>query len=64
MAFSMIYDAIRTCGTLDVGLPAGPNFFSYGDPKYAKELLDQAGFADVTTSEVPLIWRAASFPLT
>lgn len=60
VAFSMIYDAIRTCGTLDVGLPAGPNFFSYGDPKFAKELLDQAGFVTMTTSEVPLIWRVDS----
>ena len=60
VAFSMVYDAIRTCGTLDVGLPSGPNFFSYGDPKYAKELLGQAGLVDVTTSEVPLIWRVSS----
>ena len=60
VAFSMVYDAIRTCGTLEVGLPPGPNFFSYGDPKYAKELLDQAGFVNVTTSEVSLIWRVNS----
>ncbi|MEZ5832531.1 MAG: methyltransferase domain-containing protein [Dongiaceae bacterium] len=60
VAFSMIYDAIRTCGTLDVGLPPGPNFFSYGDPKYAEALLDQAGFVNVTTSEVPLVWRVDS----
>lgn len=57
IAFSMIYDAIRACGTLDVGLPAGPSFFSYGDPKYAKELLEQVGLMDVRTSEVPLVWR-------
>jgi SAM-dependent methyltransferase len=60
VAFSMVYDAIRTCGILDVGLPSGPNFFSYGDPKYAKELLGQAGFLDVATSDVPLVWRVSS----
>jgi SAM-dependent methyltransferase len=60
VAFSMVYDAIRTCGTLEVGLPPGPNFFNYGDPKYAKELLDQAGFVNLTTSEVPLTWRVSS----
>lgn len=60
VAFSMVYDAIRACGTLDVGLPPGPNFFSYGDPNYAKELLGQAGLLNVTTSEVPLIWRVSS----
>jgi len=60
IAFSMVFDAIRTCGALDVGLPPGPNFFSCGDPKYAKEMLGQAGFVDVTTSEVPLVWRVGS----
>jgi SAM-dependent methyltransferase len=60
VAFSMVYDAIRTCGTLDVGLPQGPNFFSYGDPRYARELLDQAGFVNLTMSDVPLIWRVSS----
>jgi SAM-dependent methyltransferase len=59
-AHSMVYDAIRTCGSLDVGLPPGPNFFSYGDAKFAKEMLGQAGFVDVTTSEVPLVWRVSS----
>ena len=60
VAFSMVYDAIRTCGALDVGLPPGPNFFSYGDPKFATEMLGQAGFVDMTTSEVPLVWRVSS----
>ena len=60
IAFSMVFDAIRTCGALDVGLPPGPNFFSCGDPKHAKEMLGQAGFVDVTTSEVPLVWRVGS----
>jgi len=60
VALSMVYDAIRTCGTLDVGLPTGPNFFSYGEPAYARDLLTRAGFAAVTTSEVPLIWQVGS----
>ena len=46
--------------SIDVGLPPGPNFFRYGDPGYARELLGGAGFADVSIKEVPLVWRAAS----
>jgi SAM-dependent methyltransferase len=60
VALSMVYDAIRTYGSLEVGLPPGPNFFSYGDPRYARELLGQAGLANVTTSEVPLVWRVGA----
>ena len=60
IGFSMVYDAVRAHGSMDVGLPPGPNFFRYGDPNYARELLGGAGFADVSIKEVPLVWRAAS----
>src|SRR5262245_52770654 len=53
VAFSMIYDAIRAHGSLDVGLPPGPNFFGYGEPGYATDLLVRAGFTDVSAVEVP-----------
>ena len=60
IGFSMFYDAIREHGSLDVGLPSGPNFFNYGNPDFAKNMLGRAGFADVWTKEVPLVWRVAS----
>ena len=60
IGFSMVYDAIRAHGTLDVGLPPGPNFFGYGDVTYANELLGRAGFTDISAKEVPLVWRAPS----
>lgn len=60
IGFSMVYDAVRAHGTLDVGLPPGPNFFGYGAPAAAGALLGHAGFADITTKEVPLVWRVAS----
>jgi SAM-dependent methyltransferase len=60
IGFSMVYDAVRAHGSLDVGLPPGPNFFGYGDPNYAREMLGRAGFADVSVKEVPLVWRAAT----
>jgi SAM-dependent methyltransferase len=60
IGFSMIYDAIRAHGSLDVGLPSGPNFFNYGDLNYATEMLGRAGFTNVSATEVPLVWRVSS----
>ena len=60
IGFSMVYDAVRAHGSLDVGLPPGPNFFGYGDPGYATDMLTRAGFTDVSVKEVPLVWRASA----
>jgi SAM-dependent methyltransferase len=60
IAFSMAYDAIRAHGSLDVGLPPGPDFFGCGRPNYAAEMLRRAGFLDVSIKEVPLVWRVSS----
>jgi SAM-dependent methyltransferase len=60
IAFSMIYDAVRAHGSLDVGLPPGPDFFNYGRPTYAEDMLRGAGFADLSMKEVPLVWRVSS----
>ena len=46
IGFSMVYDAVRAHGSIDVGLPPGPDFFRYGDPSYARELFGGAGFAE------------------
>ena len=43
IGLSMFYDAIRAHGSLDVGPPPGPNFFSYGNSDFAKEMLGRAG---------------------
>jgi len=61
--FSMVYDAIREHGSLDVGLPPGPNFFSCGDLDYASDMLGRAGFTNVSITDVPLAWRVP-FPDT
>src|SRR6266403_1132685 len=55
IAFSMVYHAIRAHGSLDVGLPSGPDFFGCGRPDYAEQMLNGAGFCDVAMKEVPLI---------
>jgi ubiquinone/menaquinone biosynthesis C-methylase UbiE len=60
IGFSMFYDAVRALGSHDVGLPQGPNFFSYGSSDFAKDMLGRAGFANVVTKEIPLTWRVTS----
>lgn len=42
------------------GISPGPNFFAYGSPAYAAELLGGAGFVDVSATDVPLIWRVST----
>jgi SAM-dependent methyltransferase len=58
--FSMVFDAIRERGSLDVGLPAGPDSFSCGAMDYAVEMLGRAGFTNISASEIPLVWRVSS----
>jgi SAM-dependent methyltransferase len=60
IAVAMVYDAIGAHGAFDVGLPPGPAFFSYGDPARAGVLLRNAGFARVSTQDVPAVWRVES----
>ncbi len=60
VGFSMVYDAIRAHGSLDVGLPPGPDFFGCGTPGHARAMLGRAGFVDVSIDEVPLVWRVSS----
>jgi SAM-dependent methyltransferase len=60
IAFSLVYDAIRAHGSLDVGLPPGPNFCACGDPAHATAMLARAGFAHVAATQIPLVWRATS----
>jgi len=57
VAFGALYGAIRTHGTLDVGLPAGPNFFLFSDPAYSAKALLDAGFVEPSSRQVPQTWR-------
>ena len=55
--FEAVYGAIQQHGTLDVGLPAGPNFFLYADPDQARNSLTAAGFNNIRTVTVAQTWR-------
>lgn len=57
VGFGAVYAAVRTHGSMDVGLPAGPNFFFFSDPAQSTRALRGAGFVSVSCTQVPQVWR-------
>jgi ubiquinone/menaquinone biosynthesis C-methylase UbiE len=57
IGFGAVYAAIRAHGSLDVGLPVGPNFFLLSDPAQCKTSLLNAGYVAPVVSVVPQVWR-------
>ena len=57
--FEMVYDALGRHGSLDVGLPPGPNFFLHADAETSRRSLVAAGFDAVSTTVVPQTWELA-----
>jgi ubiquinone/menaquinone biosynthesis C-methylase UbiE len=57
IGFGAVYDAIRAHGSMDVGLPVGPNFFMFSDPAQCNEALSAAGFVSPSFRSVPQVWR-------
>src|SRR5262245_20780107 len=60
VGFGAIYDAIRAYGTLDVGLPVGPNFFLFSDPAQSQSVLQAAGLSSPLITPVPQVWSVAA----
>jgi len=58
--FGALYGAIRAHGSMDVGLPPGPNFFLYSEPARCEKALLDAGFTACAITKVPQVWRAPS----
>jgi ubiquinone/menaquinone biosynthesis C-methylase UbiE len=58
--FEAIYNAVEQYGSLDVGLPPGPNFFAYADENVACRDLAEAGFEEVTSALVAQEWVVAA----
>jgi ubiquinone/menaquinone biosynthesis C-methylase UbiE len=56
IGFGAIYEAVRAHGTLDVGLPVGPNFFLFSDPAQCTRVLQAAGFHALSVASVPQVW--------
>jgi ubiquinone/menaquinone biosynthesis C-methylase UbiE len=59
VGFGAVYAAVRAPGSLDVGLPAGPNFFLFSDPEQSTKALWHAGFVSPSCRQVPQVWRIA-----
>jgi ubiquinone/menaquinone biosynthesis C-methylase UbiE len=59
IGFGAVYAAIRAHGSMDVGLPAGPNFFLFSDPEQSIKALRSAGFDSPTVRQTPQVWRIA-----
>jgi SAM-dependent methyltransferase len=59
VGFGAVYAAIRAHGSMDVGLPAGPNFFLLSDPEQSTKALLKAGFVSASCRQVPQVWRVS-----
>ncbi|WP_341677323.1 class I SAM-dependent methyltransferase [Niveibacterium sp. SC-1] len=57
IGFGAVYAAIRAHGSLDVGLPAGPDFFFFSHEENAVEALRAAGFVSPSFRVVEQEWR-------
>ena len=55
-----VYAAIRAHGSIEVGLPTGPNFFLFSDPEQSARALLSAGFVSPSCRPVPQVWRIAA----
>ena len=60
IGFGAVYAAVRVHGSMDVGLPAGPNFFLFSDPDTCRQALCRVGFVEPSFRQVPQVWRMDS----
>ena len=60
VGFGLIYSAVAAHGTMDIGLPPGPNFFLFSDKDESARRLSAAGFMEVDAATVPQTWRLRS----
>jgi len=56
--FQILMEAITAHGSPDVSLPPGPPLFRFADTVETARTLEGAGFSDVKTTVVDLIWQA------
>lgn len=58
--FRIALRAIEEFGDKSVELPPGPPFFRFSDREECARVLERSGFADVTVTQLPLVWKLAS----
>jgi SAM-dependent methyltransferase len=59
-AYGALFDAIRKWGTLEAGLPTGPDPFELADPARGAAQVAACGFRDVRVRIVAQCWRVAN----
>jgi SAM-dependent methyltransferase len=59
VAFGVLYAAIHAHGAMDVGLPAGPDYFLFSDAERSAQALSSAGFVSASCRRVPQLWRVS-----
>lgn len=57
--FTLVYQAVRARGSMDVALPHGPDFFQLGAPERMQVGLAEAGFADAGGRSFAQDWHVA-----
>jgi SAM-dependent methyltransferase len=57
--FTLVYEAVRARGSMDVALPHGPDFFQFGSPERMRAALTEAGFADAAAHSFHQDWHVA-----
>ncbi len=60
VGFGAVYGAVRSHGSMDVGLPSGPDFQLFSDPEQGKRVLADAGFRTPSISHVAQVWRVSA----
>lgn len=60
VGFGAVYRAVQAHGTMNIGLPQGPNFFLFSDPNESLKRLEAAGFESVSLATQPQTWSFSS----
>lgn len=55
--FTLVYEAVRSRGSMDVRLPHGPDFFQFGSPARMEAALQEVGFTDTAAYSHHQEWR-------
>lgn len=54
--FSLIYEAVRARGSMNMALPHGPDFFQFGSPERMQTALAEMGFGEVAAFSFQQDW--------
>jgi SAM-dependent methyltransferase len=60
VGFSLVYEAVRARGRMDMTLPHGPDFFQFGTTARMMTALTEVGFTDATAFSFDQNWHVAN----